>query len=168
MDAHKSQDAPEGFYLVRWTGEPYTLQERTVVHGVGELDAGYLVCEGYYYDRIAQATRWYEPPDFSPSNPPDKKLFWVQHVLEGDLEVKHAQPSGTFVPAHNLISHHNRRQKWKVVRVLLDQMERLQAAKNRREAWDMVVFEEEEFEEAEEEEEEQVKDELEDNEEELE
>jgi hypothetical protein len=80
-------DAPDGFYMVTWTGTPYTLQEPAIVDccDEGMMPAGTIVCEGIYWTRVPFAKGWYEPP---PPLKPTKYLFWIQHVLKGHIQLE--------------------------------------------------------------------------------
>ena len=81
------RDAPDGFYLVKWTREPFVLQEDTPVecYDEGNLKAGSTVVEGIYWDRVGHAPGWYEPPENTPRERPKKCLFWIQHVMKGEV-----------------------------------------------------------------------------------
>ena len=45
-----SDEAADGFYLVKWSGTPFTDQE-----------TGELLCEGKYFHRVGGTTKWYTP-----------------------------------------------------------------------------------------------------------
>jgi hypothetical protein len=56
---------------------------------------------------------WYEPPLSSPSNPPKTYLFWLNHVLCGDIQLESG--SLTKKPGRGaLISNHNRLTPYKL------------------------------------------------------
>jgi hypothetical protein len=81
--------------MVQWKGKPYTLQAPAKVEccgdgdtGAPEMPAGTLVCKAIYWDRIGQAPGWYEHPLSSPSKPPTTYLFWLNHVLCGNIQLK--------------------------------------------------------------------------------
>jgi hypothetical protein len=101
------EDAPDGFYLVKWKGQPYTLQAPAMVEccgdgdgddGAGMMPAGTLVCKGIYYDRIRNAKGWYQPLPSTPAKPPEVHLFWLNHVLCGDIQVQSGSQATNFLP----------------------------------------------------------------------
>mmetsp|Transcript_768 Transcript_768/g.1609 ORF Transcript_768/g.1609 Transcript_768/m.1609 type:complete len:117 (-) Transcript_768:154-504(-) len=49
-DVVTSDEATDGFYLVKWSGTPFTDQE-----------TGELLCEGKYFHRVGGTTKWYTP-----------------------------------------------------------------------------------------------------------
>jgi hypothetical protein len=54
----------DGYYLVEWAGEPYTLQEETVLNEYEPpiiLPEGELVCEAKYWSQVPRAKRWFTP-----------------------------------------------------------------------------------------------------------
>ena len=54
--------AAMGYYLMRWLSKPYTLQEDT--EGMsGIIDAGAMVIDGLYYNRVQRAPYWYMPSE---------------------------------------------------------------------------------------------------------
>ena len=125
-----ADDAPDGFYLVQWTGKPHTLQAPAVVQGCADADdenantdgsgvmpAGTLVCKGIYYDRVHHAPGWCEPkPDNASFGPLQKHvLFPITHALNGDLSPADGKPSTEFAPAAPVsrhVRHHKQRLKF--------------------------------------------------------
>jgi hypothetical protein len=140
------EDAPDGFYLVQWKGKPYILQAPAKVEccGVGdgengshEMPAGTLVCKAIYYDKIGQAPGWYEPPLSSPSKPPKTYLFWLNHVLCGDIQLESG--SLTKKPGRGaLISNHNKLTPYKLKLVNKHWMNELKFEKTVREKLEHV------------------------------
>ena len=54
----------DGYYLVKWTTYPYTLQEDTLLKEYDPpqlVKAGELVCEGTYLNQVGRARQWYTP-----------------------------------------------------------------------------------------------------------
>jgi hypothetical protein len=167
INAVNDKDAKDGIWLVKWTGNPRPLQEPTIVEGCGKfpMPPGTIVCEGFFYDRIDHETGWYEPPEDRPGKRATRYLFWVQQVLDGDVSVTSAKPSQGFVPHQNRISKHNRINKQKIVKLFDEILLGLRMEKEVREAFDMVLYEEEEDDEADDE---LLNDEMEDNEDDME
>ena len=84
---------PDGFYMVQWRGEPYRLEKDTVVEGMDgdALEAGSWVCEGRYLDPLPGCGGW-----FSKGGRKNKtRLFWMQHVLSGNVEINRYSMDGT-------------------------------------------------------------------------
>eukprot|EP00534_Pseudo-nitzschia_fraudulenta_P008681 CAMPEP_0201140564 /NCGR_PEP_ID=MMETSP0851-20130426/2151_1 /ASSEMBLY_ACC=CAM_ASM_000631 /TAXON_ID=183588 /ORGANISM="Pseudo-nitzschia fraudulenta, Strain WWA7" /LENGTH=147 /DNA_ID=CAMNT_0047413181 /DNA_START=1 /DNA_END=441 /DNA_ORIENTATION=- len=57
------EDADGGYYLIKWTGTPYTDQE-----------SGELVCPGDYLLPVGRAPKWYTPGE-------DPDIVLVKHVV---------------------------------------------------------------------------------------
>ena len=59
--AMDTEHAKDGYYLIKWTGEPYLLTEPSdEVEGCeGDMPAGTYVCEGQYLTRLPRAPHWY-------------------------------------------------------------------------------------------------------------
>lgn len=80
-------ESTDGHYLVRWTGNPYTLQQPAAVEGCDqELPAGELVCEGIYWHKQVGTSCWYTPPVVVTTE--DKVLFRVRYVVSAEVEVE--------------------------------------------------------------------------------
>jgi hypothetical protein len=59
-----STDDPsaDGYYIVQWTGDPYTLQDDLPLESSTDcIPAGEIVCDARYYCKIPRAFRWYIP-----------------------------------------------------------------------------------------------------------
>jgi hypothetical protein len=56
-----STDDPEadGYYIVQWTGDPYTLQDDLLLESTDCIPAGEIVCEARYFCKIPRANRWF-------------------------------------------------------------------------------------------------------------
>jgi hypothetical protein len=82
-------DAKEGFWLVKWVGNPYQLVQESKVEGCGDkiMPANTWVCRGIFYNRIDHAPGWYELV-----RPSDTHLFWLQHVIHHDVEPERYNP----------------------------------------------------------------------------
>ena len=115
-------DHADGYHVVEWTGEPYHLQEATRVEGVAAVDgededgfmpAGTLVCEGIYWDRMYGSPGWYEPPRNDSTERPKRLLFFMNHVLDGDLNPRSPEYSRGFQPKTK-VSQHNRPNKYRL------------------------------------------------------
>lgn len=79
-------DDPEadGYYLVRWTSEPYELEqdeELTDYDPPMKLPAGELVCEGQYLNKVDRAKRWYTQSDGS-------TIIRLQQVLHSNVTLE--------------------------------------------------------------------------------
>jgi hypothetical protein len=60
MDTVVLRDAPDGYYLIKWTCEPYLLTEpSTDVEGCDEMPAGTYICEGQYLTRLDRSPHWH-------------------------------------------------------------------------------------------------------------
>jgi hypothetical protein len=60
-------DDPEvdGYYMVKWTTTPYTLQEDVILKEYTphiKIDAGELVCNAQYFNPVPRAPYWYTTP----------------------------------------------------------------------------------------------------------
>ncbi len=73
-------EAAMGYYLMRWLSKPYTLQED--MEGMsGIIDAGAMVIDGLYYNRVQRAPYWYTPSETT-------TVVQVRHVLRTGLELQ--------------------------------------------------------------------------------
>jgi hypothetical protein len=55
----------DGYYVVEWTSEPYTLQEAVTLEAYDpplHLEKGELVSDGQYLNKVLGAKQWYTPP----------------------------------------------------------------------------------------------------------
>ena len=81
--ATTDEDA-DGYYIVRWTTEPYTIQEAVAPEKYGwAIRAGELVCEAEYFNKVAGAKHWYTPTQGEER----KVVVRVQQVVAADLEM---------------------------------------------------------------------------------
>ena len=112
VNCEEDPAAPEGYYIVKWTGEPYVLQEPAMVEGfnAGPMQEGTLVCEGEYFHRVPGAPRWYQSnKSFHQDRSmrlEETKLFRVQWVLDPDIAMENHRKANaaTRVPQHCLTS----------------------------------------------------------------
>ena len=148
-------DAQDGFYLIKWTRKPFTLQAPTQVEccDEGPMPAGTIVAEGIYWSRIGYAPGWYEPPD--DANPPQKHLFWVQHLLKGDVLLDDYRTGDRVPPSGSMISPWNQWSLFRLKKVPAYMMEILQKEKILRSKMVLQPVDEDEEEDPEEEEEEE-------------
>ena len=54
----------EGYYLVEWTDEPFTLQEDILLHEYdppARIQNGELVCKAKYFEKVPRAKLWHTP-----------------------------------------------------------------------------------------------------------
>jgi len=63
-------DTDGGYYLIKWTGTPYTDQE-----------SGELVCPGNYLLPVGRAKNWYTPGE-------DQDAVLVKHVVLGEVKME--------------------------------------------------------------------------------
>jgi len=64
------KDADGGYYLIKWTGTPYTDQE-----------SGELVCPGDYLMPVGRAPKWYTPGE-------DSDVVLVKHIIVGKVKME--------------------------------------------------------------------------------
>ena len=64
-------DSTDGYYLVQWTGTPFTCQE-----------TGDLLCYGQYLNQVPRAKQWYTMSDLQPD------LHNVKHIVFADVEME--------------------------------------------------------------------------------
>ena len=62
-----SDEDADGYYLIKWSGTPYTAQ-----------DSGELVCDGKYLNPVGRAPKWYTTSE-------DADTILVQHVVLGKV-----------------------------------------------------------------------------------
>ena len=56
----------DGYYLIKWTTSPYTLQEDKLLNEYEPpqlVKAGEIVCEGQYFNPVSRARLWYTPSE---------------------------------------------------------------------------------------------------------
>ena len=101
-NCEKDPKAPEGYYVVKWTGEPFALEEPATVEGfpAGKMDVGTVVCEGQYMYRVMGAPLWYQTLQSAKEDKgmrgydQEKRLFRVQFVLDPDIAVENHRKKG--------------------------------------------------------------------------
>jgi hypothetical protein len=90
IGAFRTEDKEaDGYYVVVFTTEPYTLQEATLLTEYKpplKLDEGELVCEAKYYTKVPRARFWYTPTEM-------KMMVRVQTVVATDLELLEPSPT---------------------------------------------------------------------------
>jgi hypothetical protein len=74
------EGAPDGYYLVRFTGIPFVLQEPSPVEGCngGDMPKGTTVVEGRYWNRATRSPHWFQEGEWDDP----KLLFRVQYALD--------------------------------------------------------------------------------------
>ena len=96
--ASANEDALEQYYLVRWTGLPFTLQEETALWGYDEpAGAGAEVCEAIVQERLHSCPGWWQTPQSHPGKSIKVRLS-VVFVIKGNVIVEHAQANGLMPP----------------------------------------------------------------------
>jgi hypothetical protein len=82
--AMNMEGAPDGYYLIQWTGVPFETQDdKTEVEGFeGPVPKETLVCEGRYLDRIEGSPHWYR---CNWKNP--RLLFRLQYIVAGEIKM---------------------------------------------------------------------------------
>jgi hypothetical protein len=63
------EDAIFGYWIIKWTSEPYTCQ-----------DTGRLVCDGYYLDPVGGVPKWWTPSG-------DAKKIPSLHIALADVQM---------------------------------------------------------------------------------
>lgn len=61
---HTDDPDTEGYYLVRWIGEPYNIEQDTELTDFDPpmiLQSGELVCDAIYFNTVPRANHWYTP-----------------------------------------------------------------------------------------------------------
>ena len=75
-----TDEAANGYYLVKWISEPYTLQADT--EGMsGIISAGKMVVDAVYFNRVQRAPLWYTPSAMV-------TIMEVKHILKTGLQVQ--------------------------------------------------------------------------------
>ena len=57
-------EATQGYYLVKWITELYTVQEDTIMKGVEPQQtafAGEIICDALFWNPVPGAVNWYTP-----------------------------------------------------------------------------------------------------------
>jgi hypothetical protein len=75
--------APNGYYLVQWTGVPYNLQQSCTEQN-GIIQAGELVCNAVYLNSLAHMAQWYTP---YANNADGSTIVRISTVLNSDVDV---------------------------------------------------------------------------------
>jgi hypothetical protein len=82
-------DNADGYYLVQFTSEPYTLQEATLLTEYEpplQLEEGELVCEATYFEKVPRARFWYTPTEMT-------TVLRVQQVVATKIELVEPSPT---------------------------------------------------------------------------
>ena len=88
-----TDNAAMGYYVVRWTSEPYTLQ--AVAEGVsGVIAAGVMVVDAVYFNMVGRAPYWYTQSELT-------VVIEVRHVLRSGLQLEEISPTNKLPLACN-------------------------------------------------------------------
>jgi hypothetical protein len=133
------KDAPDGYYIVQWTGEPEVLQKPTKVEGynAGLMPEGTVVCKGQYYNRVPRNPRWYQIGDEGYKE--ETHFFRLQNVLDAEVEMEpHHERNGVTPTAGSLTEFQQRMAEARCFRVPIETHQQMVTEKRRRAAFDMV------------------------------
>jgi len=129
----------DGYYVVVWTSEPYTLQEDidSDEHG-WKIKAGELVCDAEFHNKVPGASLWYTPTQGEER----KVVVRVQQVVAADLKVEGISATNK-LPANMSMKNKQHATQQKAVRVDPQQHEVILDEIHRREAveHDMIMGE---------------------------
>ena len=93
-----------GYYIVRWTGEPYILQERVVFTEYEPpmiLEPGELVCDAEYLNAVGNSKYWYtHPVDEEGKRVSLKTTVRLIHIVAPDLELHPFSANNNRFPAN--------------------------------------------------------------------
>jgi hypothetical protein len=84
----------DGYYLVEWVGEPWTLDEDLVLDEYDPpivLKRGERVVRAKYYNKVPRATRWYTPSNLLTT-------VRLQQVLVANLEIQSESTTTSKLP----------------------------------------------------------------------
>jgi hypothetical protein len=100
--------AQDGYYVVEWVSEAYTLQEAMVVEecGTEPMPAGTIVAKAKYLNSIRYARQWYDRN----TTHEDTRLFLVKNVLDPELLTFPARPGR--LPLTGAAGIPEREQRW--------------------------------------------------------
>ena len=142
ISAEDKQTAPDGYYIVKWMGEPEILQQPAKVEGynAGLMPAGTLVCKGQYYNRVPRNPRWYQIGDRGYAE--KTHYFRLQNVLEAEIELERYHKRNGPVPAgNNLTPQQLKMAPARCYRVPIEAEQKMMTEKARRAALDVVECE---------------------------
>jgi hypothetical protein len=74
----------DGYYVVQWSSDPYTLQEDLPLDSGTFIPGGEIVCDATYYQKVPRAKHWYIP-EKSETGENLKTIVRMKHVLAPDL-----------------------------------------------------------------------------------
>jgi hypothetical protein len=100
--------AQDGYYVVEWVSEAYTLQEAAVVEecGTEPMPAGTIVAKAKYLNSIRYARQWYDRN----TTHEDTRLFLVKNVIDPELLTFPARPGRQ--PLTGALGIPEREQRW--------------------------------------------------------
>ena len=90
----------DGYYIIKFTSEPYTLQEDRMLTEFTpaiKVKAGELVCDAEYYNKVAGAQLWYTPMEGEAR----ETLARVQQVIAADLALAPISEENKLPPGMN-------------------------------------------------------------------
>ena len=96
-----------GYYLVRWEGTPYTLQEDTESQG-NIIPAGEVACKATYLYDVERAPHVYTNPK-AESLEEAKVLVRMQHVIDADVKLAELTDISCSLPVR---PGRTRRKRW--------------------------------------------------------
>jgi hypothetical protein len=134
------EGAPDGYYLVRFTGIPFVLQEPSPVEGWNgrDMPAGTTVVEGWYWNQVPQSPHWFQEGEWEDP----KLLFRVQYVLDPNIEMgAYHQCDGNLPVTNSLTAEQRRRAPTKCKKVPDSVVEDIRLEKKRRDKLDHVELE---------------------------
>ena len=132
------EHAPDGYYIVKWTGEPYFLTEPAHVEGfaAGKMDKHTIVCQGQYLNRVPRNPLWYQQGDKGYAE--RELLFRVQYVLDPKIKFKPYRKGTNECTAGCLTAFQKRVAESRCFKVTNGTHEALLDEKRRRAAFDVV------------------------------
>jgi hypothetical protein len=128
-------DAPDKVYIVRWVGEPFPLQEDTVVEGcLLPMERGTMVARGRYLNPVPRGKGWYEACNGSGQI----KTFWLRHVLEPQLQMEKFKEGENEPPPSKNSKHFRELAWWRTFKLSQEDRDQLLLTKETRRQMDMV------------------------------
>jgi hypothetical protein len=146
VNTDPNPESPEGYWIVRWTGEPEVLQDPAMVEGCdkGPMEAGTVVCQGEYMYRVPGAPRWHQSLRSAKEDRTlrleEKKLFRVQYVLDPDIDMEahRKRTAARRIPKGCLTEYQLQMADAWCKRVPLEAHEDILQEKERRAAFDII------------------------------
>jgi hypothetical protein len=87
--------AQDGYYLIRWVGEPYALDEPTKVEGCPQpMPKGTMVCNGKYLTRLTRSPHWFYQDDDAETH-----IFRLQYIVAPDITTLTWEPESQDKPS---------------------------------------------------------------------